>query len=218
MVKRILERNELAAEQNRARFDAAGITCINILGGPGCGKTTLLEAALPHLRDLRIAVLEGDLQTTRDAERIAALDVPVVQLLTEGGCHLSATLVQHGLEKLSVALADLDLLIIENVGNPICPANYDLGEHERIAVIATTEGDEKPSKYPLIYRGAKLAVLTKCDLLEHVRFDPDRAEHDIRLINPDIEILRTDIRTATGVYELANWLRARVEATRGVPH
>jgi hydrogenase nickel incorporation protein HypB len=207
VVRKILQRNAQAAFENRERFDAAGVACINILGGPGCGKTSLLEAALPRLRDVRIAVLEGDLETTRDAERIAALNVPVVQLLTDGGCHLTATLVQQGLANFD--LNNLDLIIIENVGNPICPANYGLGEHARVAVVSVTEGDEKPSKYPLIFKEAPLAILSKCDLIPHTNFDAQRATQDIRQINPSAEVLRADIRTGQGINRLAEWLKDR---------
>ncbi|MEK6643126.1 MAG: hydrogenase nickel incorporation protein HypB, partial [Planctomycetota bacterium] len=161
VLRNIFQRNDNAASENRVLLDQHGVTCINLLGGAGCGKTSLLEAVLPMLRkSLRVAVLEGDLATTRDAERIARLDVPVVQLLTDGGCHLNATLVRHALDR--VPLANLDMVIIENVGNPICPANFDLGEHERISVLSVAEGDDKPVKYPLLFKNASLVVLTKC--------------------------------------------------------
>ncbi len=205
IVRRLLEQNSQAAGQNRARFDRVGTACVNVLGGAGSGKTALLEAVLPVLSGMRVAVLEGDLATTRDAERIAAIGVPVVQLLTDGGCHLTAGHVERSLEALS--LDETDLLLIENVGNPICPANFDLGEHARIAVLSVAEGDDKPSKYPLLFRDAKLVVITKIDLLPLVDFNIAQARIDIRRINPDCEILETSSRTGAGILRLAAWLR-----------
>ncbi|MBU0637294.1 MAG: hydrogenase nickel incorporation protein HypB [Planctomycetes bacterium] len=207
VLRNVLQKNEWAAEENRACFDERGVTCVNLLGGAGCGKTSLLEATLPTLKEnLRVAVLEGDLATTRDAERIAALDVPVVQLLTDGGCHLNATLVQQALKQ--IPLDELDLLVIENVGNPICPANFDLGEHRRVVVLSVAEGDDKPAKYPLLFKDADLIVLTKCDLLPYVKFDVERARADLARVNPRAEIVRTDTNTATGIDRLAAWLSA----------
>lgn len=211
VVRRVLEKNDAAAEQNRQTFDRHGIFTINLLGGAGSGKTSLLEAVLPRLKGrLRAAVVEGDLTTTRDAERIAALGVRVVQLMTDGGCHLTAAHVQRGLAELD--LADLDLLVIENVGNPICPANFDLGEHARITVLSVAEGDDKPSKYPLLFRKSELTVFSKCDLLAAVDFDPQRAAIDVRRVRPDAEILKCDVRTPRGVDELADWMTRRAAA------
>jgi hydrogenase nickel incorporation protein HypB len=211
VVRKILQQNEQAAAENRKRLDADGVVCINLLGGAGCGKTSLLEATLPRLKDtLRIAVLEGDLATTRDAERIAALDVPAVQLLTGGACHLNATLVQQGLQ--NVHLGKLDLLIIENVGNPICPANFDLGEHFRMVVLSVAEGHDKPAKYPLLFKGAAAVVLTKCDLMEYTDFDAATAEGEIRRVNPQAQVIRTSARTGQGVEQLADWIRRQVRS------
>lgn len=211
IVRRVLEKNEQAAAENRARFDRLGLFCVNVLGGAGCGKTALLEAILPRLRGhLAAAVLEGDLATTRDAERIAALGVPVVQLLTDGGCHLTAPHVCRAIDALS--LDELDLLLIENIGNPICPSNFDLGEHARIAVLSVTEGDDKPSKYPLLFRRADLVVITKCDLLPHVNFHANRAIADIRRVNPFVEIVRASPRYDQGIERLADWIAMTVQA------
>lgn len=206
VVRRILEKNELAAAENRRLLAEQGACCVNILGGAGSGKTSLLEAVLPRLlRTRRVAVLEGDLATTRDAERIAALGVPAVQLLTEGGCHLTATLVQQGLQTLD--LAEIDLLIIENVGNPICPANFDLGEHRRVAVLSVTEGADKPAKYPLLFRNADLVVLTKCDLLAYSDFDANAVTQELAHLNPQAQVARCSSRTGDGVPEIAEWFR-----------
>jgi hydrogenase nickel incorporation protein HypB len=213
VVRKILQHNEKAASENRDRFEAHGVTCLNLLGGAGCGKTSLLEATLPRLRDeLRLAVLEGDLATTRDAERIAALDIPVVQLLTDGGCHLNATLVQQGMQQ--CCLAELDLLIIENVGNPICPANFDLGEHFRVAVLSVAEGHDKPAKYPLLFKNAGLVVLAKCDLLEYTDFDPAAAEQEIKRLTPRTDVIRTSARTGHGIDTLADRFRQAVQTRK----
>lgn len=206
ILRNIFERNDDAARQNRAALDDHGVVCLNLLGGAGSGKTSFLELALPALsHSVRVAVLEGDLATTRDAERIARLNVPVLQLLTEGGCHLNATLVQHAIEKLP--LDALDLLIIENVGNPICPANFDLGEHGRISVLSTTEGDDKPQKYPLLFRNSDLVLITKGDLLPYVAFSVKAASDGIRRISPHTDIIQTETRFGSGMVEAADWLR-----------
>lgn len=221
VLKNVFQKNDHAADENRARLDIRGITCLNLLGGAGAGKTSLLEAIIPSLaRDLRVAVVEGDLATTRDAERIAALEVPVIQLLTGGGCHLNATLVQHALDELP--LDDLDLIIIENVGNPICPANFALGEHFRISALSVTEGDDKPSKYPLLFKSVAGVAITKCDLLPLVDFDLEGARRDIALINPGAMIFETQAPRRAhggrsdgdgGVRRLREFVRSRVRAS-----
>ena len=209
VLRNVFEKNENAARENRERFNARGIACVNLLGGAGSGKTSLLEALLPILtKTLRVAVMEGDLATTRDADRIAALGVPVVQLLTDGGCHLNATLVAHGLGQLP--LDQLDLLFIENVGNPICPTNFDLGEHLRVSVLSVTEGDDKPSKYPLLFKGMTAVVISKCDLLPHTNFRIEQAEQDIRRVNPDATIFHIAARSGRGIAELSQWIAERL--------
>lgn len=207
--KSLVAANDQAAEQNRARFDAAGIFAVNLLGGAGSGKTTLLEYVLPRLADrgLQVAVIEGDLATTRDAERIAALSVPVVQVLTEGGCHLTAILVQQAANRLP--LEEIDLLIIENVGNPICPANFDLGEHARLAILSVAEGDDKPAKYPYLFKSADLVVFTKCDLLPLLDFDMDRAAGFIKALGPTKPTFRTSRRAPESFQPVGEWLVCR---------
>ncbi len=204
--KSLLESNENAAQLSRALLDEHGVVAVNIMGGAGCGKTTLLEHTIPQLASgLSVAVLEGDVATTKDADRIAALGVPVVQLLTEGGCHLTASLVEHGLRRLP--LASLDLVLIENVGNPICPASFNLGEHRRLAVLSVTEGDDKPAKYPLLFKVADRVVITKTDLLEATDFDMDQAATDIRVWGADKPIDSTSAKEPSSMRPVAEWLR-----------
>lgn len=205
--KSLLESNENAAQLSRALLDEHGVVAVNIMGGAGCGKTTLLEGVIPQLTaDLSIAVLEGDLATTKDADRIAALGVPVVQLLTEGGCHLTASLVEHGLRRLP--LESLDLVLIENVGNPICPASFNLGEHSRLAVLSVTEGDDKPAKYPFLFKVADRVVITKTDLLEATDFNMDQAATDIRVWGEDKPIDSTSAKEPSSMRPVAEWLRS----------
>lgn len=204
--KSVFEKNEHAARLNRRLLDERGVVAVNIMGGAGCGKTTLLERVIPHLESqYAIAVLEGDLATTKDAARIAALGVPVIQLLTEGGCHLTATLVEQGLRRFP--LDDIDLVLIENVGNPICPANFDLGEHHRLAVLSVTEGDDKPAKYPYLFKQADRVVITKMDMVAATDFDVNRAASTIRALDPNKVIYRMSSKDPASALPLADWLR-----------
>ena len=209
VVKRILAANEQVAEKNRRRFGEAGVCVINLMGSPGSGKTSLIEATARdgRLRG-RFAVIEGDLATTNDARRIAALDVPVVQINTQGACHLSAATVKASLE--SIDLDAIDLLFIENVGNLVCPAQFDLGEGLRVVVCSTTEGADKPEKYPVIFRDAGAVVLGKTDLQIHTDFDPGEFRRHVRRIQADLPIIELSCRTGEGVAGWLAWLTAEI--------
>ena len=205
VMRNIFARNDALAADTRALLAKHGVQSINLIGGAGAGKTTLLEATLPKLAGRkRAAVLEGDIATTHDAERIAALGVPSMQLLTDGGCHLGAALVYNSIQKLP--LAELGLVFIENVGNLVCPANFDLGEERMVAVLSTAEGDDKPAKYPLLFKRASAVVLTKLDLIPHVSFDVDRCIRYIRQVNEAAPIFTLSAKTGDSLDDWVTWL------------
>ncbi len=198
VVENVLKINDQLAALNRRRLGQASICAINLIGAPGCGKTALLEATLRLLSaDFRCAVLAGDLATQRDADRLAKYCPRVVQINTGKGCHLEAGHVAQALEQLN--LADIDLLFIENVGNLICPVGFDVGQNYKVGIFSTTEGDDKPAKHPYIVMEADLLLLNKIDLLEHVPFDRELFEHDIRRLKPDSRLLALSARTLAGI-------------------
>jgi len=208
VVEDALDANNTIARANRADFDRASVRVVNLMSAPGAGKTTLLERTLAGLGAVRAGVLEGDVQGSMDADRIAHLHVPVVQLNTDAGfggeCHLDANMVRSALAELP--LADLDLLVIENVGNLVCPAEFRVGEDARAMVASVTEGEDKPLKYPLMFRACELVVINKIDLLEHVDFDLDRFLHHLDAVNPGAERMLVSARTGQGVEEFRDWL------------
>jgi hydrogenase nickel incorporation protein HypB len=211
VVEDALDANATIARANRADFDRHGVTVLNVMSAPGAGKTSLLERLLRDgLGDLRVGVLEGDVEGSLDADRLAHLHVPVTQLNTGSGfggeCHLDANMVRSALP--SVPLEDVDLLIVENVGNLVCPAEFRLGEDARIMVSSVTEGDDKPGKYPLMFRACELVVVNKIDLLEHVDFSMDRFDGFLDAVHPGVERLRVSARTGEGLDALRDWLVA----------
>lgn len=213
VLQNILEANDEAAAETRDRLASAGITALNLISAPGAGKTSLLEKVIPLLRErFRVAVLEGDIATTRDAERIDVLNVPVVQLLTNGGCHLEAALVAKGLAELP--LEGLDLVFIENVGNIACPAGFDLGEAAKVGILSVAEGHDKPAKYPLLFHEISALVLNKMDLLEHTDFDMEVFIRDFRGLNSRAPVIEVSCRTGEGIEDFAEWVAGSIERQR----
>jgi hydrogenase nickel incorporation protein HypB len=207
--KKVLSENARIAGELRQRFDAAGVVVVNLISSPGSGKTRLLERTLELLPpDLKVAVLTGDIQTERDAERLARFGYPVRQITTGGTCHLDASMIERHLDGWDVD--DLDILFIENVGNLVCPSSYDLGEEAKIVLLSVTEGEEKPLKYPSIFFKSKLIVLTKIDLLPYVPFDIAVARANARSANPAAEIIEVSCQTGSGLDAWMSWLNARV--------
>ncbi|MBL0224032.1 MAG: hydrogenase nickel incorporation protein HypB [Geobacteraceae bacterium] len=201
----ILAKNNRLAAFNRSLFKEKGIFVLNLVSSPGSGKTTLLERTLRDLSDkFRFSVIEGDQQTDNDAQRIAATGVAVRQINTGAGCHLDAHQVMHGTEGFD--LDNLDILMIENVGNLVCPAAFDLGEHHKVAVLSVTEGEDKPLKYPQMFHNSTVMLLNKTDLLPHLDFDVDRCKEYARRINPAIIILEVSARTGEGMESWYRWL------------
>ncbi|MGF1472521.1 MAG: hydrogenase nickel incorporation protein HypB [Rubrobacteraceae bacterium] len=208
----VLDANDTLAQANRTRFDEAGTYVVNMMSSPGAGKTALLEHTLWRLRNkVRLGVLEGDVQTTLDADRLARFHVPLVQVNTDPGfggeCHLDANMVRSGLSELP--LPDIDVLVIENVGNLVCPAEFRVGEDVRVMVYSVTEGEEKPLKYPLMFRSADLVLVNKVDLLEHLDFDLEMFLGNLDAVNPGVERVLTSARTGRGVEEWCRWLEQR---------
>jgi hydrogenase nickel incorporation protein HypB len=212
----LLAANDRTATHNRAHFDADGVLAINLMSSPGAGKTALLEATIAALRDrYRIAVIEGDLETDNDAARIRAQGVPAIQITTGTACHLDAELVHRALHELP--LSGLDLLFIENVGNLVCPASFDLGQHLNVTLLSVTEGDDKPAKYPVIFRASDLVVLSKADLLDVLDdFDPSRAAASLRALGSDTPMIVTAARRRPALEAWLDWLERELARPRAV--
>lgn len=207
--RKVLEKNDALAHRNRQVLKAAGIFSINMVSSPGAGKTSLLERTVEHLRGrVRMSVIEGDVQTDFDARRIAKQNVPVVQIVTNGACHLEAKLVQDAMSQLD--LRGTELLVIENVGNLVCPASFDLGEDLKAVVLSTTEGDDKPLKYPAMFRNAAVLVINKIDLLPYVDCDMAAMRQRALQINPALQVFETSCKTGTGIPEWCAWLEQQV--------
>jgi hydrogenase nickel incorporation protein HypB len=213
----VLDANETIARANRADFDRAGVRVVNLMSAPGAGKTALLERVLcDGLEDVRVGVLEGDVNGSFDAERLSALHVPVTQLNTDPGfggeCHLDANMVRSALG--SMALEEIDLLVIENVGNLVCPAEFRVGEDRRAMISSVTEGEDKPLKYPLMFRACELVVVNKIDLLPHLDFSLERFLANLDQVSPDVEHMLVSARTGEGAHRFARWLMAAAREAR----
>lgn len=208
----ILSCNDLLAQRNRGFFEAKNITAINMVSSPGSGKTSLLEATLRDLKDeVEFSVIEGDQQTANDADRIGALQIPVVQINTGKGCHLDSDMVYKAFKKLE--LKDDSILMIENVGNLVCPAMFDLGEQHRVVIISTTEGDDKPIKYPDMFHNSDICVINKIDLLPYVSFDVEKAKDYAKKVNPSLQFFELSATTGQGLDAWYRWLKDSITKT-----
>lgn len=206
VVRNILEANERLACEIRAELAKRQILALNLISSPGAGKTSILERTLRDLStEFNMAVIEGDLQTDNDARRVAATGAQAVQINTDGGCHLNSNLVNEALK--SVKLEGLDILFIENVGNLVCPVEFDCGEDAKVAILSVAEGDDKPEKYPLLFHLAKAMILNKIDLLPYVEFDVERACAAARKLNSQLNIFEVSCRTGSGLESWYDWLR-----------
>lgn len=206
VVENILNANDRIAQQNFTRLETAGVFSINILASPGAGKTSLIEQTLPRLKGaLRVAAIDGDIATSIDSDRAAAAGaLAAIQINTGGDCHLDAAMLQGALEKLD--LTQFDLLLVENVGNLVCPANFKLGTHKTVLVASVPEGDDKPYKYPGTYRGVNVLIINKIDLLPHVNFRMDYFERGVQVLNPDVTTFYTSCTTGEGLDAWVGWL------------
>jgi hydrogenase nickel incorporation protein HypB len=214
VLQNLLHENDHQAAHNRQHLDGHGVLAINLMSSPGSGKTALLEATIDALGDeFRIGVIEGDLETENDAQRIRERGIPAVQINTGSACHLDAHMVHRALHEMD--LESLDILFIENVGNLVCPANFDLGQHRNTALLSVTEGDDKPAKYPVMFRAADLMLITKSDLLPHLpEFDPQRATDALRQLATEIPVHTLSSRAGEGINNWLQWLRQQVTAQK----
>ena len=211
VMKNILGENDRIAAENQAMFQEKGVYVINLMGSPGAGKTSVLEKTMEKLKgELRMAVIEGDLFTSKDADRIEKHGVPVIQINTAGGCHLDAPMVQRVAQQMN--LDELDLLIVENVGNLVCPAEFAVGEDDKGVVLSITEGDDKPMKYPLIFKESAVTLLNKVDILPYCNFDMAAAKADITTLHPGMPIIELSCTQDQGIDAWCQWLKDRVTA------
>jgi hydrogenase nickel incorporation protein HypB len=213
VVEDALDANNTIARANRDDFDRAGVTVVNMMSAPGAGKTTLLERVVAQMPGVRVGVLEGDVQGSLDADRLAAMHIPVTQINTDPGfggeCHLDANMVRSALG--AVPLDEIDLLIVENVGNLVCPAEFRIGEDVRVMVSSITEGEDKPLKYPLMFRACELVLINKIDLLEHLDYDLELFLHHLDAVHPGVPRMLVSARTGEGVDAWRDWLVARTD-------
>jgi len=210
----ILKANDTLAQKNKKLFQCNGVYTINLMSSPGSGKTSLLERTIAALKkDLNIAVLEGDLQTANDANRIKKFNIPVTQINTDGACHLDANMIDNALDFYD--FKNLELFVIENVGNLVCPAGFDLGEDDRVVMVSTPEGDDKPIKYPVMFRKATVLLINKIDLLSFTNFDVSKAKRDALKIKPDLKIYEISCKTGEGLDGWYSWLREQVKKKSG---
>jgi len=209
LMKNVLDKNQNKADENRKRLSKQGTLMINLISSPGAGKTSLLEKTLAHFSGIfKIAVIEGDVATDHDARRLQPFGVPVIQINTEGGCHLDSHSVARAFEHLD--LDKLQLIIVENIGNLICPAEFDLGENHKVAVISVPEGDDKPVKYPLLFRESSVIILNKTDLIPYTNFSLERFRNYVRELNGSIPVMEISCTTGSGLSVWFDWIRAQI--------
>ncbi|MBO6203209.1 MAG: hydrogenase nickel incorporation protein HypB [Selenomonas sp.] len=214
VIKNILGENDRIAAENQAMFQDKKVFVLNFMGSPGAGKTSVLEKTMERLKDkIKMAVIEGDLFTSKDAERIDKYGVPVIQINTAGGCHLDANMVQKTVREMK--LDELDLLVVENVGNLVCPAEFPVGEDARAVVLSVTEGDDKPLKYPLMFKESEIALLNKVDLAPYCNFNMESAKKDITSLHPGIEVLEVSCTKGDGIEAWCDWLLKKIAAKKG---
>jgi hydrogenase nickel incorporation protein HypB len=211
VVKNVLDANDRIAAENRELFDRHKVFVINLMSSPGAGKTTLVEKTIAALKDkYRIGVIEGDIQDTYDADRIAKLDIPVVQINTGGACHIDGNMIREALPTFD--LSKTDLLIIENVGNLVCPAEFKIGENVKIMLLSTPEGADKPAIYPLMFQESSALLINKMDLMQYVDFDLEKARRDALALHKDLKIFEVSCKTAAGLETWIAWLTQRIDA------
>ncbi len=213
VVKNVLDANERIAAENRRLFDEKKIYVINLMSSPGAGKTSLVEKTIMALKDrYRIAVIEGDIQDTYDADRVAALGIPAVQINTGGACHIDGNMIREALPALD--LNRIDLLISENVGNLVCPAEFKIGENAKVMILSTPEGADKPAKYPLMFQESAVMIINKIDLAPYVDFDLEKARRDALALNRKLKIFEVSCKTGQGLENWVQWLAGEIEAFR----
>ncbi len=213
----LLHANQEGADHNRAHFDQWGITCLNIMSSPGSGKTVLLEQTLASLRDkFQIAVIEGDMTTELDADRLRQYDVPVIPINTGRSCHLDSKMVAGGIHTLEHQYnpRDLDLVLVENVGNLVCPAEFEVGEHAKVALLSVTEGEDKPLKYPVMFQEADCLLITKTDLAPYLDIDIQKITDNVRQMKPNVTIIPLSAKTGEGLEQWFDWVSKRIEHNR----
>jgi hydrogenase nickel incorporation protein HypB len=203
VIKKILDKNDHEAAHNRAHFDNHGVLAINLMSSPGSGKTTLLEK-LSDIAEFKFGVIEGDLETSRDADRLKEKGIPAYQIQTGSACHLDAFMVHKGLH--DMPLEDIDICFVENVGNLVCPASYDVGTHLNIVLVSVPEGNDKIEKYPVMFRSADLVLITKTDLLPHFDYDIEHEKKEARKLKPNVDILEVNIHDESTLKKVAQWI------------
>jgi hydrogenase nickel incorporation protein HypB len=211
----LLHANQAGADHNREHFDEWGITCLNLMSSPGAGKTVLLEKTLAALKNqLKMAVIEGDMTTELDADRLRQYGVPVIAINTGRSCHLDSKMVAGGIHRLKEDYnpQEFDLVFVENVGNLVCPAEFEVGEHAKVALLSITEGEDKPLKYPIMFQEADCLIITKLDLAPHLDIDLERLEANVRSMNPDVTIIALSAKTGEGLEQWFKWVKSQVNA------